>query len=174
MIQKIDKKGWMKLVFSSAIFLFLFLPVVFLLHRLIPSRLWKNALLALSSIVFYAFGQLTYVPLFLASIVINYASGFLLMKAERRRRVILALSVILNIGKMPTCSAEDKDEPKLRYIDYEGRLDVEVYGNPKPCVGYFWKPLKNSNLRKGLIVYADDTTYREHALKCYKEKRFII
>ncbi len=82
--------------------------------------------------------------------------------------------VILNIGKMPTCSAEDKDEPKLRYIDYEGRLDVEVYGNPKPCVGYVWKPLKNSNLRKGLIVYADDTTYREHALKCYKEKRFII
>ena len=86
------------MVFSSAIFLFLFLPVVFLLHRLIPSRLWKNALLALSSIVFYAFGQLTYVPLFLVSIAINYASGFLLMKAERRRRVILALSVILNIG----------------------------------------------------------------------------
>ena len=56
----------MHLVFSSAIFLFFFLPVVFLSYRLVPSRIGKNLLLAASSVVFYAFGQMNYVPLFSA------------------------------------------------------------------------------------------------------------
>ena len=55
-------------------------------------------LLAASSIVFYAFGQLTYVPLFLTSILINYVSGILLTHSRKYRRLILALSVFLNIG----------------------------------------------------------------------------
>ena len=88
----------MHLVFSSAIFLFFFLPAVFLLYRFVPSRFGKNLLLALASIVFYAFGQLNYVPLFLGSVLINYLSGLALMRKIRRRRMILALSVILNIG----------------------------------------------------------------------------
>ena len=86
------------MVFSSAIFLFVFLPAVFLLYRLIPSHTGKNILLACSSIVFYAFGQLVYVPLFLASILINYLSGLLLMRLCRSRRLVLALSVLFNIG----------------------------------------------------------------------------
>ena len=88
----------MDLVFSSAIFLFVFLPAVFILYRLVPSRTGKNVLLAASSIVFYAFGQLTYVPLFLTSILINYVSGILLTHSRKYRRLILALSVFLNIG----------------------------------------------------------------------------
>jgi len=85
------------LVFSSAIFLFFFLPAVLILYRLIPSRFLKNLLLALASILFYAFGQLNYVPLFLASVLINYLSGLALM-GQKHRKLILALSVILNIG----------------------------------------------------------------------------
>ena len=86
------------MVFSSAIFLFVFLPAVFILYRAIPSLKFKNLLLAAASIVFYAFGQLKYVPLFLASVLINYASGLLLQRAISRRKLILAVSVILNIG----------------------------------------------------------------------------
>lgn len=86
------------MVFSSAIFIFAFLPAVFILYRLVPSLKYKNLLLAIASIVFYSFGQLHYVPLFLISVLINYLSGILLMRGERRRRGILALSVVLNIG----------------------------------------------------------------------------
>ena len=86
------------MVFSSAIFLFVFLPVVFILYRLIPSLKFKNLLLALASIVFYAFGQLRYVPLFLASVLINYSAGLLLQGKSSRRKLILALAVVLNIG----------------------------------------------------------------------------
>ena len=71
---------------------------MFLLYRLIPSHRFKNLLLALASIVFYSFERPAYVPLFLLSVVINYSSGLLLIRSENRRKLILALSVILNIG----------------------------------------------------------------------------
>ena len=86
------------MVFSSAIFIFVFLPAVFILYRLIPSLKIKNLLLAAASIVFYAFGQLQYVPLFLASVLINYFSGLLLQGETSRRKAFLALAVVLNIG----------------------------------------------------------------------------
>lgn len=86
------------MIFSSAIFLFVFLPLVFLIYRIIPGLKGKNILLAASSIVFYAFGQLEYVPLFLLSVLINYISGRFLIKAKKRRKLIAAISVVLNLG----------------------------------------------------------------------------
>ena len=86
------------MVFSSAIFLFVFLPAVFILYRLIPSLKIKNLLLAAASIVFYAFGQLQYVPLFLATVVINYIAGLLLQGRTSRRKLVVGVAVVLNIG----------------------------------------------------------------------------
>ena len=86
------------MVFSSAIFLFAFLPAVFIIYRLLPGIRSRNVFLALSSLVFYAFGQLVYLPLFLASILINYISGLLLAGKFRRSRLILTLAVVLNLG----------------------------------------------------------------------------
>ncbi len=60
--------------------MFAFLPAAFLLSRLSKNIRFRNIVLAAASIVFYAFGQLQYVPLFLGSVVINYISGVLLMK----------------------------------------------------------------------------------------------
>ena len=85
------------MIFSSPIFLFIFLPCVFILHTMIKNTQARNILLAAASLVFYAFGQLFYVPLFLFSILINYVSGVLLI-GGKGRRLILALSVALNIG----------------------------------------------------------------------------
>ncbi len=86
------------MVFSSAVFLFAFLPAVFLLDRLAPSLRAKNILLAAASLVFYAFGQLVYVPLFLGSVLLNYLSGLALMRRQRGRRGILILAVVLNLA----------------------------------------------------------------------------
>lgn len=71
---------------------------MFILYRFIPSLKIKNLLLALASLVFYAFGQLQYVPLFLASVLINYVSGLLLQGKAEKRKLILAISIFLNIG----------------------------------------------------------------------------
>ena len=63
------------MVFSSAIFLFVFLPSVFLLSRILPGQKAKNALLIGFSLIFYAFGSLAYLPLLLGSVLINYTGG---------------------------------------------------------------------------------------------------
>lgn len=86
------------MVFSSAIFLFCFLPAVFLLYRLPFGRRWQNALLACASLVFYAFGNLHYVPLFLLSVLLNYATGLLLGGRLQRSKPLIALNIVLNLG----------------------------------------------------------------------------
>jgi len=65
---------------------------------MLPGNKAKNIFLACSSIVFYSFGQLVYLPLFLLSVLINYISGRLLCSAEKGRRLILSASVVLNLG----------------------------------------------------------------------------
>ena len=86
------------MVFSSAVFLFFFLPLVFLLSRLPFGRRWQNLLLAGASLIFYAFGNLHYVPLFLGSVLLNWLAGVLLSGRFQRSRAVLAISVVLNLG----------------------------------------------------------------------------
>lgn len=80
--------------------------------------------------------------------------------------------MILNLSELPLCVNEYEQD--FRYLDYEGEVDVEVYGNSKKCIGYIWKPVQRSNIRKGLICYPDDKSAKDHVMKCYQEKRFII
>ena len=71
---------------------------MFVIDRLLPKQAWKNVWLALASIVFYAFGQLAYVPLFLGSVVLNYGMGLLLRGDGSHRKAAVAAAVVLNLG----------------------------------------------------------------------------
>jgi alginate O-acetyltransferase complex protein AlgI len=62
------------MVFSSIEFLWYFMPVVLVLYALVPPR-WRNGLLALASLVFYAWGAHAIVYVFLLSLAINYTAG---------------------------------------------------------------------------------------------------
>ena len=86
------------MVFSSPIFLFAFLPVVYILYQLVPKLSYKNVLLAAASLIFYSFGQLHRVPLFICSILLNYAAGLLLMSGIRHRKAVLIAAVVANLG----------------------------------------------------------------------------
>ncbi len=86
------------MVFSSAGFLFVFLPAVFCLSRVVPGLKGKNALLALCSLAFYGFGEPAYVLLLLGSVVVNYAAGLLLAGTARHKRLATAVAVALNLG----------------------------------------------------------------------------
>ena len=86
------------MVFSSAVFLFVFLPAVFLLDRLLPGIRAKNALLLIASLIFYAFGQPVYLPLLLLSVLLNYVCGR--MAAGKYARLGVALAVIGGIGML--------------------------------------------------------------------------
>lgn len=83
---------------SSPIFLFCFLPAVFILYNLVKGTKQKNILLCVVSILFYAFGQIRYVPLFLGSVVLNYVSGLLLLRENLNRKAVLTVSIVLNIA----------------------------------------------------------------------------
>ena len=70
------------MVFSSTVFVFLFLPVVITGHFLLPRR-WRNGWLFLASIWFYCWGEMRYFPLIVASSVLDYCCGLVISGAWR-------------------------------------------------------------------------------------------
>lgn len=102
--KNICKKRRVDMVFSSTTFLFLFLPIVLILYYnpFFKSLQFKNAILIVSSIFFYAWGEPFYVLLMLGSILINWALGIGVDKNRENRigKLILALSVVINIGML--------------------------------------------------------------------------
>jgi len=92
------------MVFSSSVFLFLFLPAVWILYTLIPKRYLavKNGILGLFSLLFYAFGEPIYILLMLGSIVFNYFAAILLERTEdeRRKSLVCGCAVAANLAML--------------------------------------------------------------------------
>ena len=92
------------MVFSSAIFLFAFLPIVFGLCMLPVSIKFKNIVLIIASLFFYAFGEPLYVFLMIGSSIWNYIFGYMLGPSsegkEKYRKIILVIAIIVNIGML--------------------------------------------------------------------------
>lgn len=84
------------MVFSSAVFLFIFLPVVLFVHTVVKNTTARNIFLIAASLVFYAFGEPVYVLLMIGSVALNYLFGRVL--AVHKNKAVLAVAVIINIG----------------------------------------------------------------------------
>lgn len=90
------------MLFSSLLFIFQFLPIFFIVYYLIPIR-FRNLLLFLASLFFYAWGEPRFVILILISILINYIAGRLIEHFDRKEKIriaILILAIIYNIGTL--------------------------------------------------------------------------
>ncbi len=89
------------MVFSSLVFLFLFLPFVIISNYWLPPKN-RNAFLFAANLIFYAWGEPVYVLLMLLSIVLNYVFGILLdnVAPTGKRKLILTLSIIFNLGML--------------------------------------------------------------------------
>ncbi len=87
------------MLFSSVPFLFYFLPAALILYFLVPGR-FKNFILLLASLFFYAWGEPKYVLLMLVSIAQGYLFGLLVEKhrGEKASKLFLALSVLVSLG----------------------------------------------------------------------------
>ena len=86
------------MLFSSLVFLWLFLPLVLILYRLLPPPC-KNALLLAASLLFYAWGEPKYILLMLGSITLNYLGGLLLARLRgRAKTAALVLVVAANLA----------------------------------------------------------------------------
>ena len=87
------------MLFSSMIFLWLFLPIVFILYYVIDKK-FRNLLLLIASIIFYAWGGVSYTLIMFSSITINYIFALLIDKTiedYKKKRVYLIFCVILNL-----------------------------------------------------------------------------
>ena len=87
------------MAFSSNIFLIFFLPVFLICYFACPKR-WKNIILLLFSIGFYAYGAPTFVFLLLGSIVINFYLVRLMYGSESqlKRKIFSGLAILLSLG----------------------------------------------------------------------------
>ena len=85
------------MLFSSLSFLYYFLPCVLILYFLAPKK-WKNSVLLLSSLFFYAWGEPKYVLLMLLAILCGYLFALLIARYRGRRlsRLFLLLSVSIS------------------------------------------------------------------------------
>ena len=89
------------MLFSSIPFLYYFLPAVLLLYFIAPKKL-RNAVILLSSLFFYAWGEPKYVILMAVSITIGYILGLLIEKFREKTasKIFLAISVIFSVGAL--------------------------------------------------------------------------
>jgi alginate O-acetyltransferase complex protein AlgI len=97
------------MVFSAPLFLFLFLPVVLTVYVLLPGTRVRNLWLLLTSLAFYAWGQIDFILLLLASALINYILGLWVDRHSNPagRKIAVTVAVLFNIGLLAFFKYDD-------------------------------------------------------------------
>ena len=87
------------MLFSSIPFLYYFMPVVFAVYFALP-RKFRNVVLLISSLFFYAYGEPIYVVLLVFSSMMDYVIGMIINKnrGQRKAKIALLCSIIINLG----------------------------------------------------------------------------
>lgn len=88
------------MVFSSLIFLCIFFPSVLLIYNFSKNITYKNAVLVLFSLVFYAWGEPVWVVLLIFSALVDYINGLIIDRnyGTWKARAALITSLIINLG----------------------------------------------------------------------------
>ena len=87
------------MLFSSISFLYYFLPCVLVLYFLVP-RHFKNVILLITSLYFYAWGEPRLVLLMLVTIAIGYVLGILIEKDAEHKKLYLILAIVSFLGAL--------------------------------------------------------------------------
>ncbi len=88
------------MVFSSVAFLFYFLPVLIIVYHITPQK-WKNGVMILASMVFFAWGEIRFIPVMLTLSVIDFVCGRMMEKNrdnDKRRLMYMLIGVCSNLG----------------------------------------------------------------------------
>lgn len=88
------------MVFSSLLFMFIYLPVVLGIYFLTPVKL-RNIFLLIANLVFYGWGEPVYILIMLVSIVVDYSHGLLVEKFREKDKIaryFVGQSVVINLG----------------------------------------------------------------------------
>ncbi len=87
------------MLFSSLVFIFVFLPLVVIFYYICPKK-FRNLILLISSVIFYAWGEPVYVLIMLGTILINYTGAIILdnIKFLPYKRAVLGLTVAVDLS----------------------------------------------------------------------------
>lgn len=97
------------MLFSSMIFLWIFLPIVIIVYYILNSIFQnsnlrtrvKNTFLLIASLVFYAWGGIYFLAIMIFSILVNFIGGYIISKLQIRqkylRRFVLFITILLNL-----------------------------------------------------------------------------
>lgn len=90
------------MVFSSLLFTFIFLPIVILLHFCAKDE-YRNYILLVASLLFYAYGEPKFIFVMLVSILINYVLALCIDRLKNKEkfqsaRNFLILDIVINLG----------------------------------------------------------------------------
>ncbi len=101
------RKEYISMVFSSTVFLFLFLPVVIAVYYnpFVKARGFRNIVLLIASLFFYGWGEPVFVFLMILSIIVNWAFGLMVDSMRKKgstngMKAGMLLSVVYNLGLM--------------------------------------------------------------------------
>ena len=137
------------MVFSSTVFLFLFLPLLLVLYYFPRAgRTWRNTILLLASIFFYAWGEPVFVFLMLFSVFVNWALALGMDRASARRKAWLTGAVIFDILLLGV----------FKYASFLSRNLVALTGNEQLIVSIAL-PIGISFFTFQLMSYVFDVYY---------------
>lgn len=88
------------MLFNSNLFIYIFLPIVFIVFYLfgrLEDKRYATGWLVVSSLFFYGYWDYKYIPLLLMSIFFNYMAGKIIYVAESRKKLALILAIMVNI-----------------------------------------------------------------------------
>lgn len=86
------------MVFSSTIFVFIFLPCTLIATLFFKNITLKNLILLVASLVFYSWGEPVYVFLFVATILINWILTLIADKIPKRKKTIGITTICLDVA----------------------------------------------------------------------------
>lgn len=145
------------MVFSSPLFLFLFLPIVLAVYFLLPGMRARNGWLLAASLLFYAWGEVGFIILLLISTLINFELGKWVERHEEipKSKRAVAFAVIVNVGL-------------LAFFKYAG-LVVTSLNAPLKWLGLGQLPVPHIALPIGISFFTFHAL--SYVIDIYRRKR---
>ena len=144
------------MVFSSSLFLFIFFPVVFLLYYnpVFKGRIYKNAVLLLCSLAFYAWGEPKFVFLMMLSIVLNFWFGKKITSfddQQKKRKLYLIIAITWNVLLLFV----------FKYLSFFSSIFVSITGKTDIPVLEIRLPIGISFFTFQIMSYIFDVYYKK-------------
>ena len=133
------------MVFSSLPFLYALFPVVLVAYFLIHNRVWRNSVLLVSSVFFYAWGEPKFVLLMMAATLVAWVGGLFIHRfdsrgAGRAKRAALILTVCLLVANLVIFKYLNFVVDNLNLL-FSGRLSIPAIALPNGISFYTFQIL---------------------------------